>query len=364
MRAGGVALVFGTRPELVKLAPLMWQLGDAAQSIHTGQHSLESLRALCVDLEVSEPDHVGAVAATPAGSHIGEAVVAVTAALIEDPPDVVVVQGDTNSTLAGALAASSLDLPVVHVEAGLRAFDRRLPEERNRILVDHLCDLACAPTDTARANLIREGIPESRIAVTGNTVVDAVARCLPDRLARAAMLRARDLEANAFVLATFHRPENVDDGLRLGTIIRELADLTLPVVFPVHPRTLDRAANAGVDLARANIRVIPPLGYREFLALAAECALIVTDSGGVQEEASIVGRPAIVVRRSTERPEVLGTVTTLVEVGSAIGIEARSLLSDHPAAHQRLAVLATPYGDGHATTRIIAAINDLLDHLG
>ena len=364
MRTGGVALVFGTRPELVKLAPLVWQLGDAVHTIHTGQHPIEDLRALCVDLEVSEPNHACSVAPTPAGRQIGEAISAVTDALIEHRPDVVVVQGDTNSTLAGALAASSLDLPVVHVEAGLRAFDRRLPEERNRILVDHLCDLACAPTETARAHLTREGIEGSRIVMSGNTVVDAAARCLADPSARAAMLDARGLDANAFVLATFHRPENVDDGPRLDAIIRELAALELPVVFPVHPRTRDRAAHAGIDLDRGNIRVIPPLGYRKFLALAAECALIVTDSGGVQEEASIVGRPAIVVRRSTERPEVLGTVTTLVEAGPAIGTEAGALLSDRSAVHRRLAGLTTPYGDGHAATRIVAAINDLLDHLG
>lgn len=364
MRTGGVALVFGTRPELVKLAPLVWQLGDAVYTIHTGQHPLEDLRALCVGLNVSEPNHACSVAPTPAGRQIGEAISAVTDALIEHRPDVVVVQGDTNSTLAGALAASSLDVPVVHVEAGLRAFDHRLPEERNRILVDHLCDLACAPTATARAHLTREGIPESRIVVTGNTVVDAAARCLPDPTARAAILGARGLDADAFVLATFHRPENVDEGPRFDAIIRELATLTLPVVFPIHPRTRDRAAHAGLDLARGNIRVVPPLGYQEFLALAAECALIVTDSGGVQEEASIVARPAIVVRRSTERPEVLGTVTTLVEAGPAIGIEARALLSDRYAVHQQLVGLATPYGDGHAATRIIAAINNLLDHLG
>lgn len=356
MRTGAVAMVFGTRPELVKLAPLLWKIGPVAHLIHTGQHPSESLVEILDDLGVAPPERSGHASGTPRGRQIGEAVATTTEALIACAPDVVVVQGDTNSTLAGALAADSLDLPLVHVEAGLRAFDRALPEERNRIVVDHLADLACAPTTTARDNLLREGIEADRIVITGNTVVDAARRCLPEPVARAAITSRFAVHRGEYALATFHRPENVDDPHRLQAIIDELAQLPLPVLLPVHPRTADRARAAGVELSVGALRAIAPVGFREFLALEADSAFIVTDSGGVQEEASIVGRPAIVVRRSTERPEGLGTVATLVSAGPTIGTTARAFLADLDAIHQRLSGLACPYGDGQSGPRTIAAI--------
>lgn len=359
MRNGAVAIVFGTRPELVKLAPLLWELGPAAVTVHVGQHSAESLAPIRTDLGLRAPTVTLAVPAAPRGRQIGEAVVGVTGALAGLRPDVVVVQGDTNSTLAAAIAATSVDLPLVHVEAGLRAFDRALPEERNRIVVDHLADLLAAPTETARAHLLAEGIPDARIVVTGNTVVDAAHRCAPDETDRRAVLRRLGVEPDDFVLATFHRPENVDDPERLAGIVAELAAIPVPVILPVHPRTRDRAAHAGVALDRGSLRTVDPLGYREFLALEAECALLVTDSGGVQEEASIVGRPALVVRRSTERPEVVGTFTTMLPAGAHLTAAATSLLADRAELHDRLVQLPTPYGDGGAAARIVAAIGDL-----
>lgn len=360
MRAGAVAIVFGTRPELVKLAPLLWHLGPAAQTIHTGQHPITSLVDILSDLGLAEPDTACTISSTPRGQQVGEAVIALTHALSALQPDVVVVQGDTNSTLAGALAATGLDLTLVHVEAGLRAFDRRLPEERNRVVVDHLADLLCAPTDTAREHLRREGITDDRIVVTGNTVVDAAHRCLPAVAERVALRGAYRVDTDAYAVATFHRAENVDHLDPLATIIDELSRLPLPVLLPVHPRTADRAARAGIELARGSVRAIPPLGYREFLALAADAALLITDSGGVQEEASVVGTPAVVVRRSTERPELLGTVTTLVAPGPAIGAAVRAILAELPEIHERLTNLASPYGDGHAGLRTIAAIDQML----
>lgn len=361
MRAGAVAMVFGTRPELVKLAPLAWHLGAAASTIHTGQHPWPALAPLAVDLELPDPDVIGSVSSTPRGRQLGEAVAAVTDELLALAPDVVVVQGDTNSTLAGALAAAGLDLPLVHVEAGLRAFDRALPEERNRIVVDHLADLLAAPTESARTNLRNEGIPETRIAVTGNTVVDAIDRCRPSAHDRARTLDEFGVEPDRYVLATFHRPENVDDRSTLTEIFDALRSLPLPVLVPVHPRTEERARCLGVSLAGGAVRAAPPLGYRQFLALAADAAVIVTDSGGIQEEASVLGRPAVVVRRSTERPEVLGTVTTLVPAGPEIGAAVRRVLDDVPAIHRRLAALPTPFGTGDAASRTIDALTRLLE---
>lgn len=360
MRAGAVAMVFGTRPELVKLAPLAWLLGPAASTIHTGQHPWPTLATLAADLDLRAPDRCGSVPSAPRGRQLGEAVAAVTDALLALDPEVVIVQGDTNSTLAGALAATGLDLPLVHVEAGLRAFDRALPEERNRIVVDHLADLLAAPTETARTNLRNEGIPDARVVVTGNTVVDAVQHCRPNAHDRACTLAEFGVEADRFVLATFHRPENVDEPSTLTAIFAALRSLPLPVVLPVHPRTEERARRLGVALAGGSVRAVPPLGYRRFLGLASDAAVIVTDSGGIQEEASILGRPAVVVRRSTERPEVLGSVTTLVSAGPEIGVEVRRVLDDLPAVRRRLAELTTPFGTGDAASRTVEALAGLL----
>lgn len=357
MRAGSIAVVFGTRPEIVKLAPLLWEMGPTAQTIHTGQHPLAQLATIMSDLGVDRPTMTRTIAATATrGRQIGEMVGSVTDALMAIDPALVVVQGDTNSTLAGAIAASSLDLPLVHVEAGLRAFDRRLPEERNRIAVDHLADLHCAPTETARTHLLHEGIAEASIVVTGNTVVDAARRCLPAMDERVAIRAPWGVDPNEYVVATFHRPENVDNPDRLAAIVRELALLPRPVLFPAHPRTVDRAGAAGIALDRGAIRVVAPLGYREFLAAAADAALLVSDSGGVQEEASVLGRPAVILRRSTERPEVVGTFTTLVADPAAMAGAARAILATAAERHAELTALATPYGDGRAGARTMAAI--------
>jgi len=356
MRSGAVALVFGTRPELVKLAPLVHELGDAGVTVRTGQHTGALLDEVARDLGIGPPTVACTVASRPAHRQIGEAVAVVGDALVQLAPDVVVVQGDTNSTLAGALAASGLDLPVVHVEAGLRAFDRGLPEERNRVVVDHLADLLCAPTETARGHLVDEGCDPDTVIVTGNTVVDAVRAHGPDAATTAAVVAHHGVVADAFVLATFHRQENVDDPGRLTAIVDQLAAIPLPVILTVHPRTRDRAATAGIDLARGRVRVVGPLGFREFVALESACAFLVSDSGGVQEEASLVGRPVLVARRSTERPEVLGTFATLVDPVGGIGPAAAALAADVAGAHGRLAGVASPFGDGHAAPRIATEI--------
>ncbi len=360
MRAGEVAVVYGTRPEVVKLAPVLWELGTAALTVHTGQHPLESLTPLLADLDLASPSRSTTVRAQPRGRQIGDAVIGLTEILADAAPSVVVVQGDTNSTLAGALAASALDLAVVHVEAGLRSFDRAMPEERNRVVTDHLADLLCAPTTVARGHLLAEAIDPDRIVVTGNTVVDAARRVLPPTEVRRGLLAELGVEPGAYVLATFHRPENVDDPERLARIVAELAALPLPTLLPVHPRTLDRARHAGVTLGGGAIVTTEPLGYRSFLSALAGCVLAVSDSGGVQEEASVVGRPVVVVRGSTERPEILGTFATLIDPGPAIGKTVRALLDDRDAVSSALATTPTPYGDGHAGRRTVTAIERLV----
>jgi len=359
MREHSIAVVFGTRPEVVKLAPVVWALGPAARTIHTGQHYAPALAdTLMAELGLDPPTLRLTVGGSSRGTQLGEAIARLDQAFAAEPPDVVVVQGDTTSALAAALAANARAIPLVHVEAGLRSYDRAMPEEHNRIVADHLADLCCAPTDTSRAHLAAEGISGARVVVTGNTVVDAAARMLPDETERAAILERFGLTHDAFVLSTFHRPENVDDDARLQVILRELDALPLPVLLPLHPRTKARLDASGSD-ALGRVQAVEPLGYRDFLALARECAFLVSDSGGVQEEASIVKRPVLVVRASTERPEVLGTFAELVPPGRSIGELGRAWAEDLTAIHARLATLPTPYGDGHAGVRTVDAIATL-----
>lgn len=360
MRSGAVAVIFGTRPEMVKLAPVLAALGDAAVVVHTGQHAPAVLAPVRRDLGLPEPAVTLDYPTGPPPAQVAVTVRALGSVLADLAPAAVVVHGDTNSTAAGGLAAVAAGRPLVHVEAGLRANDRTLPEEHNRILVDHLADALCAPTDAARSHLAAEGIPDRCVVVTGNTVVDAALAALPDPADRAARVAALDLPPGNFVLATFHRQENVDDPERLAAILRAIDGIAAPVVFPVHPRTRDRMRTHGVATPGAHVRLVDPLGYRDFLALEAEAAVLVTDSGGVLEEATVVHRPVVVVRRSTERPEVLGTFAHLVPDPAAVAAAANERLRDAPAIHAQLSRTPSPYGTGDAGARSAAVIRALI----
>ena len=229
-------------------------------------------------------------------------------AFAETPPDLVVVQGDTNTTLAGALAANARQIPLVHVEAGLRSYDRAMPEEHNRVVADHLADLCCAPTETSRAQLAAEGITGARVIVTGNTVVDAATAPAPGRDRTDKAARTHALERDGFVLSTFHRPENVDDEHGAAP---SSSPSSLRSRSPCCSRSIlagaARARDAGLLDRSGAVRIVEPLGYRSSSGSPASARSSISDSGGVQEEASIVKRPVLVVRASTERPEVLGT---------------------------------------------------------
>jgi UDP-N-acetylglucosamine 2-epimerase (non-hydrolysing) len=354
---GRVAIVFGTRPEIIKLAGIVRLLGDDACLIHSGQHdSHEMARSFLDELHFGGPDVELTVGGQSRGRQIGEAIAGLDEYFESQPPAVVVVQGDTNTTLAGALAANARGIPIVHVEAGLRSRDRAMPEEHNRVLTDHLADICCAPTDVTRRNLEEEGIAAERVVVTGNTVVDAVLEHLPSNAERRVVLANRGLDEGSYVLATFHRPENVDEPAPLETVLDQLAALPLPVVLPLHPRTADRARAFGLSQSLSRLIVTEPLGYAEFIGLAAGSAVLVSDSGGLVEEASVLKRPIAVVRQSTERPEVLGTFAELVAPGPAIGKQVRVWLDDLDAVHGRLAEIPTPYGDGHACERCVGEV--------
>ncbi|MDQ1710985.1 MAG: hypothetical protein QOE45_435 [Frankiaceae bacterium] len=344
----------------MKLAGIVRLLGDAARVVHTGQHWDPTLWAdVVAELGLPEPVASLGIGGLTRGEQIGRGVSLVDAHLAAEPALAVVVQGDTNSTLAGALAANARGVPLAHVEAGLRSGDRAMPEEHNRVLTDHVADLLLAPTETSAANLAAESIPAERVAVTGNTVVEAAAALLPPPAARAGVLDSLGLTRNGYVLATLHRPENVDAPGPLAAALEALAALPLPVVIALHPRTAASAERLGLGAALAALRVLPPLPYGRFLALMAEAAALVSDSGGVQEEASIVKRPVFVLRRSTERPEVLGTFATLGSPGEVVPTVS-GWLGDLDNVHERLEAMPTPYGDGTASERSVAALLGLL----
>ena len=313
-----VVHVVGARPNFMKVAPAMRALaqrGVAQKLVHTGQHYDERMSDVFFeDLSLPTPDfHLG----VGSGSHAqqtAKVMLAFEETLSQLPrPDWVVVPGDVNSTLATALVAAKLGLRVAHLEAGLRSRDRRMPEELNRILTDHLSDLLLTPSPDADENLAREGIPPERVVRVGNVMIDSLLAALP--LARErAVPEQLGLEDGGYAVVTLHRPSNVDDPATLGRILGALRDLAreLPVVFPVHPRTRSRLASPELAAAAAALRLEEPFGYVDFLSLLAAARLVLTDSGGLQEESTVLGIPCLTLRETTERPITVSEGTNAV----------------------------------------------------
>src|SRR5579859_3021786 len=356
-----IAVVIGTRPEIVKLASIVRRLGEAARLLHTGQHADEELSGVFLAAAgLPEPQVLSHICGEPRHAQIGRMVEQLGAVFARRPPAAVLVQGDTNTASAAAQAGNYAGVPVVHVEAGLRSFDRAMPEELNRCVIGVLADLHCAPTPLAVANLRAEGVPASRILLTGNTIVEATLASLPDDATSRDIASAFGAEPGQYVLATIHRPENTDDPRRLGTILDELGKLGLPVLLPLHPRTRLATERSGLTAALDRLRPIQPVDHRTLLGLAWHASLIVTDSGGIQEECTVLKRPLIVVRNSTERPEsVEAGFAHLVQPGPVIGELGRQLIGDESLA-ARLAALPCPYGDGTASEQIAGLLRGYL----
>jgi UDP-N-acetylglucosamine 2-epimerase (non-hydrolysing) len=299
--------VVGARPNYMKIAPAYTHLARTREVrqklVHTGQH----YDALVSDVFFRDlplpPPHIRLeVGSGLHGEQTGRALSELERVFVDLRPDLVVVPGDVNSTLAAALAAVKLHIPVCHVEAGLRSFDWSMPEEHNRRLTDHVSTLLLTHCEDANENLAREGIEPARVSFVGNTMIDTL-RANMRRARTLASWRRYGLPYGGYVVVTLHRPRLVDDSALLEQTMRslEVVARTLPVVFPVHPRTRERLANA--DLAEPNgVMLVPPLPYREFLSLEAGASAVVTDSGGVQEETTALGVPCFTLRENTERP--------------------------------------------------------------
>jgi UDP-N-acetylglucosamine 2-epimerase (non-hydrolysing) len=358
-----ILAVVGARPNFMKIAPILRAAKRsralAATLVHTGQHYDESLSgAFFRELRIDPPAENLGVGSGSHAQQTAEVMRRIEPVIADRRPDLVLVVGDVNSTLAAALTAVKLGVRVAHVEAGLRSFDRRMPEEINRILVDSISDFAFVSEPSGVANLRREGVPRERVHLVGNVMIDTLLALRKQAAERSARERY-GLERRAFVLATLHRPENVDTRGALRVVVEALAAVArlAPVVFPVHPRTRRRIESLG--LARAvraarGLRLEEPLGYLDFVSLLDDAALVVTDSGGVQEEAAILGTPCLTRRDSTERPLTLrGGANRLVAADvRAIVREARAVLSGE----RRPRPLRHPLWDGAAAERIVAVL--------
>lgn len=319
--------VVGARPNFMKVAPVMAAIATRAdmtqQLVHTGQHYDANMSdVFWQELGLPQPDvNLG----VGSGSHAVQTAQIMTRleeVVLAQRPDLVLVYGDINSTVAAALVCAKLLIPVGHVEAGLRSFDRTMPEEINRLLTDQIADLLFTPSADGNENLLREGVAHDKIYLVGNVMIDTLVRLLPQAEARWEELLAslRDLppgwESGGYCLVTLHRPSNVDQPDELRRIMDDLGQIAqrLPVLFPIHPRTRQRLQAAGLDTPTPPFYLTDPVGYLEFLALQRHATLVVTDSGGIQEETTFLGVPCITLRKNTERP-ITVTLGTNVLVG-------------------------------------------------
>jgi len=319
-----VIAVAGARPNFMKIAPLMRVLrqtpGIESLLVHTGQHYDEKMSQLFFDeLQIPKPDLNLEVGSGSVSTAMAKVLLAFEPVLQQEKPDLIIVVGDVTSTIACAFAAAQMQIPVAHVEAGLRSFDRGMPEEINRVLTDSISDFLFVSEPSGIENLRNEGVPDEKVFLVGNVMIDTL---LANRAKAAAstILQSLELQADSYALLTLHRPSNVDvkeDFLRIFTAVADIAR-RMPVIFPVHPRTRNRIAQFGIEdqiAALPKLKLIEPLGYLDFLKLTSDAKLVLTDSGGVQEETTILNVPCITLRENTERPVTM-TQGTNVLVGS------------------------------------------------
>jgi UDP-GlcNAc3NAcA epimerase len=352
-----ILTVVGNRPQFIKAAAVSGPLRERHEEIlvHTGQHYDDSLsRVFFTELGLARPDRELEIGGGSNTSQTARMLAALEPLLVEMAPQAVLVYGDTNSTLAGGLAAAQAGVPVVHVEAGMRSFDRTMPEELNRVLSDHLAALLLCPSQTAADNLRAESIAGA-VEVVGDVMVDVAMRWQPAARANASAPAAYGLDPGGYVLLTAHRAGNVDDPQRLRALVELVARLPASVLFPLHPRTRARLLDAGL-LAQLEqqdgVRLTEPLSYAEFSALVCQARAVLTDSGGVQKEAYLAGVPCVTLRANTEWVETVDSGwNTLVDLDSDAALAA--LEREPPAERPAL------YGDGHAAERCVEAIGRL-----
>jgi len=358
--------IVGARPNFMKVAPIHRAISErgALQQclVHTGQHyDVKMSDVFFTDLGMPAPDiHLG----IGSGSHAeqtAKVMIELEKVFLAQKPDLVSVVGDVNSTLAAALVAVKMHIPIAHVEAGLRTFDNRMPEEVNRILTDRISDLLLTPSADADANLIREGLEPSRIRLVGNVMIDSLLGAREQAL-KLSTLKDLGLSPRAYAVCTLHRASNVDDAKVLSGLLSALVHVAqrLPVVFPVHPRTRKRMTELGLSatLERTpGLRLVDPMGYLEFLALTSQARLVFTDSGGLQEETTVLGIPCLTVRENTERP-----ITVDVGTNQVVGTDPARIqqAADRIIDGQEKKGRVPDYWDGRSGERIARVYEEFL----
>jgi UDP-N-acetylglucosamine 2-epimerase (non-hydrolysing) len=357
--------IVGARPNFMKIAPVIDEMRRRSDRIepllvHTGQHYDESMsHSFFEDLDIPRPDINLEIGSGSHSEQTARVMIAFEQVLLQHPADWVVVVGDVNSTMAAAIVAAKAGVRIAHVEAGLRSGDRTMPEEINRVVTDSLADLLLTPSRDANENLLREGVAPQKISFVGNAMIDTLYRNL-EKARRSAVLERLNLQPKQFGAMTLHRPSNVDDPNTLAGIIDalEASGERLPIVFPVHPRTRERLVEFNLSDRIGKMKclvMIEPLGYLDFLQLYSNSGVVLTDSGGIQEETTVLGIPCLTLRANTERPITLleGTNRLVGNTPEMISREALAAL-DRPAGAVRVPEL----WDGHAATRIVDAIEE------
>jgi len=357
-----ISIILGTRPEIIKMSPIIRELENRNLDyfiLHTGQHYSYNLdKIFFKDLELPLPKYNADVGSGTHAEETGRMLIAIEKILQKDKVDVVLVEGDTNTVLAGALAAVKLHVLIGHVEAGLRSYDREMPEEINRILTDHISNYLFAPTDLAEQNLIKEGISKDKIFITGNTITDAVYQNLEISKKKVDILDKLNLSSKKYFLVTVHRQENVDRIEQLEGIFKGLEliynEFKYPLIYPIHPRAMKRISEFGLEIPKG-VRLVDPIGFLEFLQLEAGACLVLTDSGGVQEETCILKVPCVTLRNNTERPETL-------QVGSNIlaGTNKEEIFKGAKIMLDKENNWDSPFGYGNAGKKTIEILEDNL----
>lgn len=358
--------VVGARPNFMKIAPIIHAMAGCDAEfeqilVHTGQHYDANMSQVFFDeLELPRPDINLEVGSGSHASQTAQIMQRFEPVLLEHKPDWVVVPGDVNSTMACTLVASKIGVKVAHVEAGLRSFDRTMPEEINRLVTDQLADLLLTPSQDGDENLLREGIAPAKIRFVGNVMIDTLVRLLPKAEVRWPQLQ-QQYGLQKFILATLHRPGNVDEPPRLAELVETLDTIgaQVTVLFPVHPRTHHRMKSQNLLPTSPHVLLIEPLGYLDFLALQTRASLVLTDSGGVQEETTYLGTPCLTIRPNTERPVTIthGTNRLIASTQAAI-LEATLPLLTGTGNHNK-PVSRPPLWDGHAAERIVAVLREV-----
>jgi len=354
-----IAIILGTRPEIIKMSPVIRYCQDKKLDffvIHTNQHySYEMDKIFFEELNLPDPEYNLEVGSGLHGEQTGKMLAGIEKILIEEKPDVVLVEGDTNTVLAGALVASKLHIKVGHVEAGLRSFDMSMPEEINRIMVDHISDYLFAPTETSRKYLLQEGIQDTKIHVVGNTIVDATMQNLSIAKDRSSILEELNVSSGNLFLLTMHRAENVDDSERLEKILNGLKVVSnqykIPLIFPMHPRTMNRIKEFGFENTINSIdslNIVEPIGYMDFLVLESEAKLVLTDSGGVQEETCILMTPCVTLRDNTERPETVDAGANVI-----VGCESEKIMAGVEKMLDAGKDWKNPFGNGRSAVEML-----------